>query len=222
MTREDAIQEVRERASCTRYLERSQGGMYCCPFCGSGKHKHGTGALSYYAETNTWHCFACDKTGDVIDLYQQHNGIDFNTALYALAAENGIEIERESAQADFSRADNKETTPQGRTAQRPDLKRGRVYYEQCTQALAQDSEAIAYLKGRGISLETAQAYGVGYDPAWRSPTALEKGKRPPISKRIIIPMDAAHYMARAIEPPRNDAEKRRDTQARILRCKVHG
>lgn len=215
MTREDARETIRREwrqilAGMTGKAQEKVNGedSYICPLCGHGTHGDGLTYDPQSRDRNGLKCFGCGFSGDIIDLYQQHNGIDFNTALKALAIENGIDIERESAQADFSRADSKETTPQGESAQRPVLKRGRAYYEQCVQALAQDPEAIAYLKGRGISLETAQANGVGYDPLWRSPTALEQGKRPPISKRIIIPMDAAHYMARAIDPPRNDAEKR--------------
>lgn len=215
MTREDARATIRRDwrqilAGMTGKAQEKVNGeeSYICPLCGHGTHGDGLTYDPQSRDRNGLKCFGCGFSGDIIDLYQKANGIDFNTALFALAAETGIDIQRESAQADFSRADGKETTPQGNPVQRPVLKRGRQYYEQCAQALAADPEAIAYLKGRGISLETAQAYGVGYDPAWRSPTAQENRKNPPASKRIIIPMDAAHYMARAIEPPRNDAEKR--------------
>ena len=215
MTREDARETIRRDwrniipTITGKALQPMNGeDSYICPLCGHGTHGDGLTFDPKSRDHNGLKCFGCGFSGDIIDLYQQANGVDFNTALQALAAENGIEIERESAQEDFSRVDSKETTPQGKTAQRPVLKRGQAYYGQCAQALAQDPEAIAYLKGRGISLETAQAYGVGYDSAWRSPTAQEHGKNPPCSKRIIIPMDAAHYMARAIDPPRNDAEKK--------------
>lgn len=33
-----------------------------CPF-----HEDGTPSMKIYPQTNTYHCFACGKTGDVID-----------------------------------------------------------------------------------------------------------------------------------------------------------
>lgn len=215
MTREDAREAIRRdwRGLIATFTGKALAPMngedsYICPLCEHGTHGDGITYDPKSRDHNGLKCFGCGFSGDIIDLYQQANGVDFNTALQALADKSGIDLARESAQTDFSQADRKEAATQGKSAQRPDLKRGRVYYEKCTQALAQDHEAIAYLKGRGISLETAQAHGVGYDGAWRSPTALGNGKNPPQSKRIIIPMDAGHYMARAIEPPRTDADKR--------------
>lgn len=100
MDREQARQEIRARISCKNYLEKSKGGLYCCPFCGSGKGKNKTGALKYYPETNTVCCFGkCadgDKMGkvyDVIDLYQKATGADYNTALSELSQQIGAEID---------------------------------------------------------------------------------------------------------------------------------
>ena len=99
MERELAIQEIRRRVKCTDYLTKSKGGMYVCPYCGSGDGPNGTGGLKYYPDTNTWTCHACRSkgepkySGDVIDLYRQTTGTDFNTALRDLAQEAGIIID---------------------------------------------------------------------------------------------------------------------------------
>lgn len=67
-------------------------------------------------------------------------------------------------------------------------------------------EAVAYLQSRGVSLETARAYGLAFDPAWVSPTALAnlraQGKdwSPPPSPRILIPTSEGGYTARATGP----------------------
>lgn len=102
MDRESARQEIRRRVSCINYLQKSKGGLFCCPFCGSGTGPHKTGALKLY-DTNTWTCHACKKSGDVIDLYQQETGADYNTALQLLAQEVGITIDsyRPTAEDDF-------------------------------------------------------------------------------------------------------------------------
>ena len=92
MDREQARQEIRARIRCEDYLEKSKSGLYCCPFCGSGKGNKGTGALKLY-KTNTWTCHACNKSGDVIDLYMNERGVDYNAALSLLAQEINITID---------------------------------------------------------------------------------------------------------------------------------
>ena len=181
---------------------------YICPLCGHGEHGDGLTFDPKSRDHNGLKCFGCGFSGDIIDLYQQANGVDHNTALRILAAENGIDIEREGAQAGFSQADRKEATPSQKTAQRPDLKRGIAYYKDCAVARRQCAVAIEYLRNRGISTETADYFYIGYDSNWRSPTALEQGKNPPTSRRIIIPTSEGHYFARAIDPPETEAEKR--------------
>ena len=105
MDRETARQEIRSRISCKDYLTKSKSGLYCCPFCRSGTGSHGTGALKVY-DTNTWTCHSCKRSGDVIDLYQQATGADYNTALSLLADEIGVTIDpyRPTAAADFAPA----------------------------------------------------------------------------------------------------------------------
>lgn len=53
--------------------------MGCCPF-----HKEDTPSLAMYLETNTFHCFGCKKSGDVIAFYMQLKGVDFKTAVEEL------------------------------------------------------------------------------------------------------------------------------------------
>ena len=103
LDRDRARQEIRTRISCKDYLVKSKAGLYECPYCGSGNGPHGTGALKVY-DTNTWHCFACQKSGDVIDLFRRETGADYNTALSLMAQEIGITIDsyRTTAQAEFS------------------------------------------------------------------------------------------------------------------------
>lgn len=79
------VPQIRERVSCAEFLTKSQGGMYCCPICGSGTHKNGTGAVKLYADTHKWFCHACETGGDVLDLYMAVNGVDFATAAEALS-----------------------------------------------------------------------------------------------------------------------------------------
>ena len=108
MNREQAKTEIKRAILCTDYLQKSKNNMYCCPNCGSGHGKNGTGAVKYYADTNTWHCHACDKGGDVIDAYTLQEGCDYNTALLYLAARAGVTIDtRPTAAQEFTEAEKR-------------------------------------------------------------------------------------------------------------------
>lgn len=224
MDRDQAKQEIRSRYKCTDYLTKSKSGLYCCPFCGSGTGQHGTGALKVYEQTNTWYCHACHKNGDVIDLFQQAQGCDFNTALTLMAQQAGITIDpqRHGAAADFSAiaANSPAVSPQkeqGRDNMPPSQKTLQrapqsftdapepdytAYYVACMQRI-EEPEAAAYLKKRGISTYTANIKAVGYDPAAdpaNAPGAMGDEPRPHPCPRIIIPTGKSHYIARSIDP----------------------
>ena len=64
----------------------SKNGFFICPFCGSGTHKNGTGALKYNPSTDTFKCFACGKYGDIFTYYQELHKVDFKTAKEQLEA----------------------------------------------------------------------------------------------------------------------------------------
>lgn len=201
MDRATAKEEIKRRIRCTKYLEKSKSGLYCCPFCGSGTGIHGTGAVKFYTDTNTWACHSCKKSGDVLDLIQEKYGTDYNGALAMAAAELNITIDPynavQGAQSDFRPTVDKSTTADVKTAERgaekPTAADYTEYYKECTARL-NDPAAISYLAARGISVETAAALGVGYDP---QADPAQSGYKTP---RLIIPTTPAHYVGRSIDP----------------------
>lgn len=88
----EAKELVKRYVKCEEFLEKAPHGGYICPFCGSGTHKKGTGALKIYADTNSFYCHACEKGGDVITLYQAVKGLDFMEALKELAQRESITL----------------------------------------------------------------------------------------------------------------------------------
>lgn len=72
------------------------------------------------------------------------------------------------------------------------------YFRKAREALQGAQE---YLSFRGLSMDTAAKYWLGYDAEWRSPAAVERAKRegrrlPPASPRLIIPTSTHSYLAR--------------------------
>lgn len=211
MTREQAKAEIRQRVRCEEFLQRSKSGLYVCPYCGSGSGPHKTGGLKVYPETNTFYCHVCQKSGDVIDLFQLQKGVDFNAALSLLADQQGIVIDGKSAGNGPERdsaSKNAETPTEGAgTAQRPYNKATGAdfteYYRECFGRL-NDPRAQAYLKKRGISQATAEAYVLGFDPEADPAAAPGARSGNPAEKkhpcpRLILPCSASHYVGRRIE-----------------------
>ena len=87
-------------------------------------------------------------------------------------------------------------------AQAPDFLE---YFEECSMRLAESPQAIEYLSSRGISLETALNYWIGYDPqadpaAAPGARAADNVFKPHPSPRLICPTTLNHYVARSIDP----------------------
>lgn len=201
MDRETARQEIRQRVSCKKYLEKSKHGNYICPFCGSGTGEHKTGALKL-RNSNLWQCYSCKKYGDVIDLYTAQTGATYNTALEELAAEAGITIDRTpefkhiaARQSNEQKKDREIAHPTQKEAQRG--AEGKTdyteYYRACSKRIY-DAAARDYLAERRISVATAEAYNIGFDP--QADPARSNHPCP----RIIIPTSPEHYIARSIDP----------------------
>lgn len=195
MTREETRQAINARPLTDFYsLERSTQGtanQYNCPCCGSGKGENHTGALTFFPDTKRVCCFnpVCDLGG---------KGQDTLGALRILWSCTEQEVfERTGYAADTPEPIKSKTTATAPTTAAPaalepprDLTN---YYREC-QARLNDTRAISYLQARGISIETASRYGIGFDPA-----ADPAGSHHP-EPRIICPTSSTHYVGRAINP----------------------
>ena len=94
MTQDQLKDFIRQRFDCREFLKKSSGcSLYICPKCGSGCGQHKTGAVQYYPDTQRWYCHKCRTLGDIFTLYELEHGVNFNTALRALAEQLGTSVE---------------------------------------------------------------------------------------------------------------------------------
>lgn len=234
MDREQARQTIRESwrqilPGMTGKAKQNVNGepSYICPFCGHGKGGDGLTFDPKSKDGNNLKCFGgCGFSGDILDLYQKKTGADYNTALFLLAQEIGITIDRyeprgsgwpvkkyptpaqkaaEATESGFDPAGDNLPADKEKTAENTTEDAAGAdyteYYKQCRQRL-NDPAAIEYLNARGISLNTAAAYYVGFDPAADpagAPGATGDEYRPHPVPRLIFPASKDFYTGRRID-----------------------
>ncbi len=159
------IQELLARVDVVeivgRYVPLKKGGanyMGLCPF-----HGEKSPSFSVSPSKQFFHCFGCGKSGNAIGFLMEHAGMGFVDAVEDLARQVGLTVpDDHTSPADRERA----AAARQRQATLSDVleKAAQDYRKQ----LRQSPRAVDYLKGRGLSGEVAQRYGLGYAPAgWR-------------------------------------------------------
>lgn len=169
---------LKEYAEAT--LQKSRGGLYCCPACGSGTSgtANSDGALSIDGEK--WKCFSCDRGGDVFDLAGIVNGTeDKREQLGHVAAWAGVSVSDTKPQITVLRNANPERTPKEKPNTLEGQRKEAAYITQARAALAAHPEALAYWRSRGFTDQEAAAFGIGYDAG---------------RKRLVLPWEGSeHY-----------------------------
>jgi DNA primase len=158
---EDRKEEVRRAtdvvALVQRYLPLRRSGRSfsaCCPF-----HQERTPSFHVWPESQRWKCFSCNRSGDAFSFVMEKEGVEFPEALRMLAKDAGIELERRD--------------PVAAEAARAAERTKDAAYEACEwackwfQGNLKGSPAAEYLKGRGLTGETAKEWRLGFAPdAW--------------------------------------------------------
>lgn len=218
--RETARQEIRRHwrdiiptMTAPAKLNANGETSWICPLCAHGENGDGLTVNPRSKDGNGLKCFGCGWSGDIIDLYQQTTGANYNQALENLAGvlgltivdmplsfENGPVERPTSAQ----NAQGNVTTPPAEKTPQEAVERPTAnymqYYRECVARIT-DPAAASYLSARGISAATAQRYAIGFDPA-ADPAGAPGGSGQALhpAPRIIIPTSREHYIARSIDP----------------------
>ena len=202
MTRDQAKQEIKSRYA--EYLRPAKKhGTYICPLCGNGTGSTGDG-ITVKIGTTHLKCFKCGFGGDLIDLYQQEHGATMPEAFATLCERFNIAVDDHTAAPVKTQPAPTSAPATGGAEAQADYK---AYFMECGERIT-DRAALEYLSFRGISVETAAQYGVGFDPAWRSQQAVKNGRNPPISPRLIVPTSDSSYLARDTRRELTEQEKR--------------
>ncbi len=132
-------------------LEKAGGNYRArCPF-----HNEKTPSFYVSPSRETWHCFGCNKGGDIFSFVEEIEGVDFSGALKTLADKAGITLERGNPE---------ERTEKGRLYAL--LTEATLFFR---QNLQKNPEALEYLKKRGLTNATIDEFEIGFAPdEWRA------------------------------------------------------
>ena len=155
MIPQDFIHLLLDRVDIVEVVERyvplkKKGANYqaCCPF-----HNEKTPSFTVSPTKQFYHCFGCGAHGTAISFLMEHAGLDFPEAVRDLAARVGLTVpdDGQGRKPEDGRRDAQGTAMENAA---------RFYREQ----LKTSDKAIAYLRGRGLTGETAARFALGYAP----------------------------------------------------------
>ena len=191
LNRDRAKDEAKARIE--EYL-RGKGLPLTRPFrCLNPQHTDTHASMSFDRDRQRVKCFACGATYDLFDLVGLDYGLQEFPAKLAKACElYNIPLDEAGGQREPAPKTQpaKEPKPAADPAQPPADYMD--YLRECYERLT-DPACVEYLNRRGISLQTAQAEVMGYDPAYYF---SGYGERP----AIIIGTSAFSYVARNTDP----------------------
>ncbi|MCP3098644.1 DNA primase [Myxococcus sp. K15C18031901] len=158
MIPEHKIQEVLERVDLvgliSRHVELKKAGREWkgrCPF-----HQEKTPSFYVVPEKRFYFCHGCRASGDAVSFVQRYLGKTFLDAVRDLARELGIDLEAQQDPGMRERQQIKDAT---------DL--AAEHFRSLLWHQDEGRAARAYIASRGVSEETAQAFGLGWAPnAW--------------------------------------------------------
>jgi DNA primase len=128
-----------------------------CPF-----HDEKTPSFHVSRDKGLFHCFGCKASGDVFDFYQRIEGVTFPEAIRALAERAGIEIPDESRDPQTIAEERRAKELIERLLHACEI--ACQFFEHSLLHAERSEIAREAIATRGVSMETAKAFRLGYAP----------------------------------------------------------
>lgn len=156
----DNVSKIKDRLGVvdvvSGYLKVQKAGVNFkapCPF-----HNEKTPSFFISPERQIWHCFGCQKGGDVFTFIQEIEGVEFPEALRILAVKAGIELEEFDSDVKNSK---------DRLYQICEMS-ARFFEKQLTYSNT-GKFVLEYLRNRGLENNTIAKFRLGFAPdTWDS------------------------------------------------------
>ena len=160
MIPESYIQELLHRVDVVDLIDgyvplKKAGANFaaCCPF-----HSEKSPSFTVSPTKQFYHCFGCGAHGSAISFLMEYSGLGFIDAIKELSGRVGLQVPEDEGRRQHE-------GPKVTALTEVMARAAKYYYEQ----LKGSGKAIDYLKGRGVSGEIAQKFGIGYAPdGWQN------------------------------------------------------
>ncbi|HXF82822.1 MAG TPA: DNA primase, partial [bacterium] len=156
----DIKDEIRRRVDLVDlvagHVTLKKAGRYykgLCPF-----HQEKTPSFYVDREKGLWHCYGCQRGGDVFSFVMETGNLAFGEAVEVLARRAGVAVERSPEAA-------RQATERDRLYRA--LEAAAAFYQEVLAHPLKGKAARAYMERRGIDAPTAQRFRLGAAPhAW--------------------------------------------------------
>jgi DNA primase len=160
--RDDDKEAVRQRTDMVRLVQqyvalKKAGRQFSglCPF-----HTEKTPSFTVDPGKQVFYCHGCGKGGDAFRFLQDIEGLDFVETVERLAGQAGITLRYEGVSPGERRQASRRQALHRATA-----RAGELYHRMLLEGREAEA-ARRYLEGRGISQESARAFGIGFAPGY--------------------------------------------------------
>lgn len=127
----------------------------CCPF-----HEEKTPSFTVSQNKQFYHCFGCGAHGTAVGFLMEYERLSFPEAVEELAAIVGLTVPREGG----GQVSGSSAKAEGLEDLYAVVERADKYFRTQLREHPAASEAIDYLKARGLTGEIAARFGMGYAP----------------------------------------------------------
>ena len=153
----DQLEEIKTKIDIvnliSEYLPLKKAGRNfkaLCPF-----HGEKTPSFMISPERQIWHCFGCQKGGDIFGFLMQMENMEFPEALETLAKRAGVKLVRSFEISE--QAKNKEKIYKINHL-------ASEYYHYLLISHPSGQEALDYVLGRGVKKKTLETFSLGWAP----------------------------------------------------------
>ncbi len=154
---DEFLQELKSRNDIvevvSQYVNLQRAGRLYkgrCPF-----HHEKTPSFCVYPDTQSVYCFGCHVGGEVIYFIRKIENLDYIDAVKFLAKRAGMDMPEDNFQ-------NNDNAVRQRRIYEINRETARFFHQSLTSFSG--TEALAYLRGRGLSNKTIRHFGLGYAP----------------------------------------------------------
>jgi len=138
-----------------------------CPFHSNTR----TPAFVVWPETGTWRCFGqCNEGGDIFGFLMKRDGLEFTDALQVLAEKAGVQLRPQTPQ-ELGAVETHDRI-------RDLLEDAVIFYRSQLLNTPAGQSALEYIRGRGLTDQTIETWGLGYAPdSWEASLNHFKSRR---------------------------------------------